>query len=120
MREFENLQSYLHTTLTPSEVAQVLRAIVSEPEPWEWFTRARIPFPFAVEILRALRDGDYLAFEPTRLTPRGEALAHELNVHPAPDLKCPTCAGRAVLRPRACSRTMDSSRENCAICISMF
>jgi N4-bis(aminopropyl)spermidine synthase len=91
--EFERLRVHLRATITRADVAKVLVAIRSEREAWEWFTRARIPFPFTVEILRALRDGEYLAFAPARLTGRGEALAHELNVSPAPDMRCPTCGG---------------------------
>jgi N4-bis(aminopropyl)spermidine synthase len=93
MSGFENLRARLPANITRGDVEKVLRAIWSEPQPWEWFTRARIPFPFAVEILRALRDDGYLTFDPTRLTARGETLARELRVQPALDLRCPICAG---------------------------
>lgn len=93
MSEFENLHARLDSNITRGDVEKILRASLSENNAWEWFTRARIPFPFAVKILRALRDGGYLKFEPTCLTARGQELANELRVCPAPDYKCPTCAG---------------------------
>jgi predicted methyltransferase len=91
--EFERLAARLPPTLLRGDVEKMLRAVVSEGDPWDWFTRARIPFPFAVAILRALRDNQYLEFNPTRLAARGEQLVRELHVRPARDLTCPTCAG---------------------------
>ncbi len=93
MSEFEKLSAHLPASITRGDAEKVVRAILSEQEPWEWFARARVPFPFAVELLRVLRECGYLAFEPTRLTERGQELARELCVQPAPDLRCPTCAG---------------------------
>ncbi len=93
MTQFHDLRSHLPPTITRGDIEKTLRAVLSERDAWEWFTRARIPFPFAVTILRALRDGEYLEFEPTRLTSRGDQLARELHARAAPDFKCPTCAG---------------------------
>ena len=61
---------------------KILRAILSNDAPWDWFTRARIPFPFAVRILRELQDGGYIHYEgdTTKLTDKGSALASELRV----------------------------------------
>jgi predicted methyltransferase len=96
MTEFENLRAHLPAAITRGDVEKVLRAVISESDAWEWFTRARIPFPFAVAVLRALRDREELEFEPSRLTARGDQLARELHVQPARDFKCPTCAGSGI------------------------
>ncbi|MGB8645737.1 MAG: bis-aminopropyl spermidine synthase family protein [Anaerolineae bacterium] len=93
MSEYDKLRTTLPANITRGDVSKVLRALVSEDSPWEWFSRARIPFPYVVTILRALRDQGYLAFDPTQLTDRGEALAGELGGIPTPDLKCSTCGG---------------------------
>lgn len=93
MSEFDQLRMHLPPTITRGDVEKTLRAVLSERDAWDWFTRARIPFPFAVTILRALRDHGYLQFEPTRLTSSGDRLARELHVRAVPDFKCPRCAG---------------------------
>jgi predicted methyltransferase len=68
---------------------------MSGDAPWDWFTRARIPFPFAVNILRELQGQGYIRYDgdTTRLTDRGSALADELEVRAAPSMACPRCAG---------------------------
>jgi predicted methyltransferase len=93
MTEFERLAASLPPTVSRGDVEKVLRAVVSEDDPWDWFARARIPFPFAVAILRALRDCGCLEFDPTRFARCGELLLRELHVQPASNLTCPTCAG---------------------------
>ncbi len=91
MSEFESMRAQLPASIMRGDVEKVLRAVMSEREPWEWFTWARIPFPSAVAILRALRDGNFLQSE--HLTERGAALARELYVQAAPDLRCRNCMG---------------------------
>jgi N4-bis(aminopropyl)spermidine synthase len=91
--EFERLAATLAAPISRADVDKVLRAVISEEDPWKWFARARIPFPFVVSILRALRDGDYIEFEPTRLGSRGFQLIRELRVGPASDMTCSTCGG---------------------------
>ena len=67
--------------------------MISERDAWQWFARARIPFPYAISILRALRDAGYLEFGPTRLTRRGDHLVQEMRVFPSPEYECSTCGG---------------------------
>lgn len=95
MSEYPELQARLPDHITSGDVKKILGAILSENAPWDWFARARIPFPFAVRILRALQDGGYLRYEgdTTRLTDRGQALANELHAQATPDLVCPNCDG---------------------------
>ncbi|HZQ08298.1 MAG TPA: bis-aminopropyl spermidine synthase family protein [Anaerolineae bacterium] len=95
MSEYQTLRGRLPDHITQGDVKKILGAILSENAPWDWFTRARIPFPFAVRILRELQDGGYIRYEgdTTRLTVRGQALATELNAHAAPNMTCPRCAG---------------------------
>lgn len=93
MTEFEELSARLPQPITRRDVEKVMRAILSEDDPWEWFTRARIPFPYAITIIRGLHDGGFLEFEPTRLSSRGASLARELHVSAAVDHKCSVCEG---------------------------
>lgn len=95
MSEYETLRARLPVHITQSEVKKILFAILSENAPWDWFARTRIPFPFAVKILRELHSGGYLVYEPdgTRLTERGTQLAQEVGAYAALNLMCPTCAG---------------------------
>lgn len=95
MSEYQNLKSKLPDHITQGDVKKILAAILSENAPWDWFTRARIPFPFAVRILRELQDAGYLAFAnaKTQLTPRGQTLAAELHATAEPNMTCPRCAG---------------------------
>jgi predicted methyltransferase len=96
MTEFERLKALLPIAVTRGDLDKLLRALLSEDDPWEWFRRARIPFPSAVAILRALRDGEFLEFGPTRFTGRGEILVSELQVRPAHDFGCATCGGSGI------------------------
>ena len=93
MSEFQNLKSKLPDHITQADVQKIMRAILSENAPWDWFARARIPFPFAVNILRELQANGYIQFngDKTELTARGQALAHEVGAYAVPTLTCPTC-----------------------------
>ncbi len=93
MTEWEELRARLPSPITRADAGKVVRAVLSEKNPWDSFARARVPFPFAVSILRALVDCHYLEFEPTHLTVGGNRLAEELDVRPGPDFTCPTCEG---------------------------
>lgn len=93
MTESERILARLPKVIARGDIEKVLRAVISESDPWEWFSSARIPFPFAVEILRVLGDADCLVFNPTRLTLRGTELATELGIRPAPNMVCATCEG---------------------------
>lgn len=99
MSEFQSLRTKLPDHITQGDVKKILRAIMSENAPWDWFARARIPFPFAVRILRELQDAGYIRYEgdTTRLTPRGDLLANELRVRSAPNLTDPCCDGSGVI-----------------------
>lgn len=99
MSEFQSLRTKLPDHITQGDVKKILRAVLSENAPWDWFARARIPFPFAVNILRELQEGGYIRYEgdTTRLTDRGSALANELRVSPAPNLTDSTCDGSGVI-----------------------
>lgn len=95
MSEYENLRGRLPEHISRADVEKIMRAILSENAPWDWFARARIPFPYAVKILRELQSAGYVNFEgdTTRLTARGETLAREVGAYAAPTLVCPTCGG---------------------------
>ncbi len=95
MSEYQSLQTKLPDHITQGDVKKVLSAILSENAPWDWFTRARIPFPFAVNILRELQAQKYIEFAgaKTALTARGKTLAHELRARAEPNMTCPRCAG---------------------------
>lgn len=95
MSEYENLRGRLPDHISQADVEKVMRAILSENAPWDWFARARIPFPYAVKILRELQSAGFINFEgdTTRLTPRGEVLAREIGAQAAPTMVCPTCGG---------------------------
>lgn len=99
MSEFESLRTKLPDHITQGDVKKILRAIMSKDAPWDWFTRARIPFPFAVRILRELQDSGYIRYagDTTELTGRGSTLANELRVSGAPNLTDPVCAGGGVI-----------------------
>lgn len=99
MSEFQALRSKLPDHITQGDVKKILRAVMSNNAPWDWFTRARIPFPFAVRILRELQEGGYIRYEgdTTKLTDRGSSLAQELRVSGAPDMTDPGCAGSGVI-----------------------
>lgn len=98
MTEFENLSAHLPRHISQLDVERVLRAVLSESEAWNWFARARIPFPFVVTILRALDELGYIEFEPTRLSGLGDELVRELKVRKVSDSTCPTCGGSGVIR----------------------
>jgi N4-bis(aminopropyl)spermidine synthase len=91
--EYQTLRAKLPDHITQADVQKIMRAILSENAPWDWFARARIPFPFAVKILTELQDGGYTRYEgdTTRLTARGEQLAQEVGAYAVPTLTCPTC-----------------------------
>ncbi len=96
MGEYENLGARLEAPITRGDVSKVLCAALSESDPWQWFGRARVPFPYTMKILTALYEMSYLEYnaaQPARLTARGENLARELAVYASPDLRCPLCAG---------------------------
>lgn len=95
MSEYQTLRTHLPDHITQGDVKKIIGAILSENAPWDWFARARIPFPFAVRILRALQANGYIRYEgdTTRLTERGQALANELHAQAAPNMTCPHCAG---------------------------
>lgn len=95
MSEYQTLRGRLPDHLTQGDVKKILSAILSENAPWDWFARARIPFPFAVNILRELQSGGYIRYEgdTTKLTEKGNALAHELHAAADPNMTCPRCAG---------------------------
>jgi predicted methyltransferase len=99
LSEFDHLRGRLPDHITQGDVKKILRAILSDDAPWDWFTRARIPFPFAVRILRELQDGGYIRYEgdTTRLTERGSSLAQELRVSGAPNLTDPGCGGSGMV-----------------------
>lgn len=99
MSEFQSLRAKLPDHITQGDVKKILRAILSNDAPWDWFTRARIPFPFAVRILRELQDGGYIRYEgdTTRLTERGDTLAKELRASGAPNMTDSCCAGSGVI-----------------------
>ena len=99
MSEFQNLRGRLPDHITQGDVKKILRAILSNDAPWDWFTRARIPFPFAVRILRELQDSGYIHYEgdTTKLTERGSSLANELRVSGAPNMTDPHCAGSGLI-----------------------
>lgn len=99
MSQFESLRAGLPDHITQGDVKKILRAIMSKDAPWDWFTRARIPFPFAVRILRELQDGGYIRYEgdTTFLTDRGSALARELRVSGAPNLYDAACGGSGMI-----------------------
>lgn len=99
MSEYQNLRGHLPDHITQGDVKKILRAILSKDAPWDWFTRARIPFPFAVRILRELQDAGYIRYEgdTTELTDRGSSLAQELRVTGAPNLMDTACAGSGVV-----------------------
>lgn len=96
MSQFQRLASALPPTVTRGEVEKMLRAVISEDDAWQWFGRARIPFPFAVSILKALSQEGYVSFDPARLSERGEQLAEELGVRPTAEYDCPVCHGSGV------------------------
>ncbi|MCC7163102.1 MAG: bis-aminopropyl spermidine synthase family protein [Anaerolineae bacterium] len=93
MGEYQTLKTKLPDHITEMDVQKIIRAILSDNAPWDWFARARIPFPFAVNILRELQAGDYIKYvgDKTELTPRGQQLADEVGAHAVPTLACPTC-----------------------------
>ncbi|MBI4675428.1 MAG: bis-aminopropyl spermidine synthase family protein [Chloroflexi bacterium] len=93
MSEYQTFRAKLPDHITQADVQKIMRAILSENAPWDWFARARIPFPFAVNILRELQANGYIHFvgDKTELTPRGRALAHEVGAYAVPTLTCPTC-----------------------------
>jgi predicted methyltransferase len=95
MSEYQFLRAKLPDHITQGDVKKILGAVLSDNAPWDWFTRARIPFPFAVRILRELQANGYIEFadSKTKLTPRGQALAEELRATAAPNMTCPHCAG---------------------------
>lgn len=95
MSEYQTLRGRLPDHLTQGDVKKILSAIQSENAPWDWFARARIPFPFAVRILRELQEGGYIRYDSdtTRLTARGQTLANELHAAAEPNMTCPHCAG---------------------------
>lgn len=95
MTEFPSLRAQLPDHITQGDVKKVLGAILSENAPWDWFTRARIPFPFAVHILRELQAQGYIQFanDKTELTLRGQTLAGELHAEAEPNMTCPHCTG---------------------------
>lgn len=99
MSEFQSLRTKLPDHITQGDVKKILRAILSNDAPWDWFTRARIPFPFAVRILRELQDGGYIRYEgdTTKLTDRGSELVNELRVSGAPNMYDPHCAGSGMI-----------------------
>ncbi len=99
MSEFQSLRTKLPDHITQGDVKKILRAILSNDAPWDWFTRARIPFPFAVKILRELQDGGFIRYEgdTTKLTERGSALANELRASGAPNFTDPQCGGSGVI-----------------------
>lgn len=99
MSEYQSLRAKLPDHITQGDVKKIMRAILSNDAPWDWFTRARIPFPFAVRILRELQDGGYIHYEgdTTKLTGRGSALAEELRVSGAPNMYDPDCAGSGLI-----------------------
>ena len=93
MSEYQFLRTKLPEHITQSDVQKIMRAILSENAPWDWFARARIPFPFAVNILRELQAQGYIQYvgDKTELTAKGHALAHEVGAYAVPTLTCPTC-----------------------------
>ena len=70
MSEYQSLRAKLPDHITESDVQKIMRAILSENAPWDWFARARVPFPFAVHILRELQAGGYIKYvgDKTELT----------------------------------------------------
>lgn len=95
MSEYQSLRTRLPDHITQGDVKKIIGAILSENAPWDWFARARIPFPFAVRILRELQNSGYIRYDgdTTRLTARGQALADELHAQPEANMTCPNCAG---------------------------
>lgn len=93
MGEYQTLRAKLPDHITQMDVQKIMRAILSGDAPWDWFARARVPFPFAVNILRELQANDYIKYvgDKTELTPRGQQLANEIGAYAVPTLKCPTC-----------------------------
>jgi|GEM_PF-3896679 len=82
-------------TLGRSELARLLRAIVREGDPWQAAGTAGLPFPRVVEGVQQLLRHGLLAFDGQRLhlTDRGQALARELGVQAAPEIRCAACGG---------------------------
>ncbi len=85
-------------TLGRSELARLLRAIVREGDPWQAAGTAGLPFPRVVEGVQQLLRHGLLAFDGQRLhlTDRGQALARELGVQVAPEIRCAACGGTGV------------------------
>ncbi|MBO9362083.1 MAG: adenosylmethionine decarboxylase [Thermoflexus sp.] len=85
-------------TLGRLELARLLRAIVREGDPWQAAGAAGLPFPRVVEGVQQLLRHGFLAFDGQRLhlTDRGQALARELGVQAAPEIRCAACGGTGV------------------------
>lgn len=85
-------------TLGRSELARLLRAILREGDPWQAAGAAGLPFPRVVEGMKQLFDAGAITFDGKRLqlTERGQALARELGVQAAPDIRCLACQGTGI------------------------
>lgn len=81
-----------------AELAQLLRAILREEDPWQTAGGAHLPFPKVVRGIRDLLHKDLLAFDGNRLklTHRGKILAQELGANTAPEVRCDLCQGSGI------------------------